>query len=203
MNAGLSLGVAFDNRAAHTPVLPGGVLSVSPRLAGIARALERPAVAALPVVDPGALDELASSLRSLVAEAAGAARRLMDGLSHARSAESRARSTEARAEEAAAALHDRLRLGAGMLKAIDAQIDRVDSAAAESLARQEQISAALDRLDDHFRALQGRLDEMVADFERRLQETAAATAAQLEQHVQAIAAQLAARQAPTRIGSIP
>jgi chromosome segregation ATPase len=97
------------------------------------------------VLDQSAFDDLAATLRALVAEARAAAADLRGGLDASRG-------TDGRAKSAVAQLSERLHVGARMLKAFQVQIDRVD--------------AAVGTLKDHRSAI----DAATADLDRRLGE---------------------------------
>jgi DNA repair exonuclease SbcCD ATPase subunit len=176
-------GLEFNGSHAESTASP--VLSVSPRAAGLAGSLDSRVLITLPMIRPDSLGELTSTLRALVTDAAGSARRLIDHLRQASQ-------MEARAARATGELQDRLRLGAGMLRAMQAQIDHVDAAAAQCREQQRQTEAVAAQLDAQFAQFQQRLDALAETFEARMRETAAATAAQLERHIARLSAELAA-----------
>jgi chromosome segregation ATPase len=138
------------------PARGGRVLSVSPTHPAQAAAPTRGSAPADPagacgrdpfltprVLDQSAFDELAATLRALVAEARAAAADLRGGLDDSRG-------TDGRAKGAVAQLGERLHVGARMLKAFQVQIDRVE--------------AAIGTLKDH----RGAVDAATADLGRRL-----------------------------------
>ena len=131
------------------------------------------------VVDQESFDELATTMRTLVDEAVRSTQRLETVMHEARSEQ------EAPAK-AAAQLQERLRLGARMLKAFQAQIDRVDATMSD-LGDQHQLveverAQLVDRLEEVEKAaqssitnLEGRLqvlvDDAAATFETKLATT--------------------------------
>lgn len=164
-----------DDPDSQTTTPRGGttrrVLSVSPNLevgdmpldhANKSEPLNTSGVFMTPrVIDQAVFDELSSSLRSLVDEAGGAAKKLQSLVEQAMDGDQWA-------NKASVHLQERLRLSARMLKAFQAQIARVEQSIEDMQGQEKTLESARGSMDESLEEFENHLGEMLAKFEKRL-----------------------------------
>lgn len=128
------------------------------------------------VLDQGALDELSSSLRNLIDDAAEIRSRLRDTVDQLRSANDQS-------NQSTMQLQERLRLSARMLKAFQSQIDRVDAAVASVTQQQIDTEGAEKRLAEALASFESRMQAVVESSCTQIEAARAAAFEQLDQHL--------------------
>ena len=115
------------------------------------------------VIDQKGIEQLVASLRELVSSARDESRSLREAMDDA---------TEKTGEslDTARQLHERLNLGARMLKAFQAQIDRVDSLLVAASEQESEIAKLNESLDERTADFESALEKYIKTFESRLKD---------------------------------
>jgi len=125
------------------------------------------------VVDETSMKELVATLRDLVENAQSERSRLADAVESTRQAEDGS-------SDAARQLHERLSLGARMLRALQSQIDRLEGQLDAARERETTLESPDSAVESKVRGFEARLEKCLGVYEDRLNDVTERALARLE-----------------------
>lgn len=115
------------------------------------------------VIDETRIEQIISAMRDLIESA-------RDESANLREAVKQVETHTTDSTKLAGRLHERLSLGARMLKAFQSQIDRIGDAVGETRVREERLTTLQETIEQRFKSLEARLESYSGEVDVRLRE---------------------------------
>ncbi|MGI9013658.1 MAG: hypothetical protein ACR2GY_05340 [Phycisphaerales bacterium] len=128
------------------------------------------------VIDQKGIEQLVASLRDLVDSARAESRQLREAMDEASGC-------AAEAADLSRQMHERLNLGARMLKAFQSQIDRVDALLVTASQREESLAALGNSISQQAAAFESRIEQYLTKFDTRLKDASRRAAERFEKEI--------------------